>query len=66
MRPFLLFLFLFVSPLLATPAKILSSLLDPAKIATLKGERPINTRLYKVLYWLEIASREGAEVSAVN
>ena len=49
---FLLYLLL-GSPLLATPAENLSSLLDPAKIATLKGERPINTRLYKVLYWVE-------------
>ena len=64
MKFLLLFLFL-VSPLLAQPAKILSSLLDPAKIATLKGERPVNTRFYKVLYWVEIAEREGAEVSAV-
>ena len=30
--------------------EILAPLLDPLKVATLKGERPINTRLYKVLY----------------
>ena len=47
------------SPLMAAPdtpaeiaSEILVTLLDPAKVATLKGDRPANTRLYKVLYWL--------------
>lgn len=45
--------------------QILAPLLDPAKVATLKGDRPANARLYKVLGWLETARRQGGEVSAV-
>lgn len=45
--------------------QILAPLLDPAKVATLKGDRPANTRLYKVLYWLETARERGGEVFAV-
>ena len=51
-----------------TPAEIarevLAPLLDQAKIATLKGDRPINTRTYKVHYWLEIGHRAGGDVPA--
>ena len=64
MKILLLFLLL-ISHLLASPAEIVSSLLDPVKIATLKGDRPVNMRLYKLLYWVGIASREGVEVSAM-
>jgi hypothetical protein len=35
--------------------KILAPLIDPVKVATLKGDRPANARLYKVLGWLETA-----------
>lgn len=45
--------------------QILAPLLDPAKVATLKGDRPANPRLYKVLYWLETARALGGEVGAV-
>ena len=45
--------------------QILAPLLDPAKVATLKGDRPANPRLYKVLYWLETAREMGGDVSAV-
>lgn len=34
-------------------------------VATLKGDRPANSRLYKVLYWLETAQRGGGDVSTV-
>lgn len=44
---------------------ILGPLLDPAKVATLKGDRPINTRLYRVLGWLETARQAGGDVSRV-
>ncbi len=40
-------------------------MLDPAKVATLKGDRPANARLYKVLGWLETARLEGGDVSTV-
>lgn len=59
-------------PLLATPEtpdeiakQILAPLLDPVKVATLKGDRPANQRLYKVLYWLETARQRGGEVGGV-
>lgn len=45
--------------------QILAPLLDPAKVATLKGDRPANPRLYKVLYWLETARERGGDVSKV-
>jgi len=35
-----------------TPAPAIASLPDPAKLATLKGERAANPRLYKCLYGL--------------
>jgi len=40
---------------------IIAPLLDPAKVATLKGDRPANTRLYRILYWLETARLTGGE-----
>jgi hypothetical protein len=52
-----------------TPEKIaneiLAPLLDPAKVATLKGDRPANTRLYKILYWIEKAQRAGGDAATV-
>lgn len=39
--------------------EIIAPLIDPAKVATLKGDRPANARLYRVLYWLETARRAG-------
>lgn len=44
---------------------ILAPLLDPAKIATLRGDRPANARLYKVLGWLETARQAGGDVDEV-
>lgn len=59
-------------PLVAAPespdeiaSQILAPLLDPAKVATLKGDRPANPRLYKVLGWLETARQAGGDVSKV-
>lgn len=37
----------------------LASLSDPVKLATLKGERPANTRVRKIVYWLESARING-------
>ena len=58
-----------VSPIVAAPTtpaeiakEVIAPLLDQAKIATLKGDRPINTRTYKVHYWLEIGHRAGGDV----
>jgi len=36
-----------------------AALTDPAKLATLKGERAANDRLHKILAWLEEARRAG-------
>jgi hypothetical protein len=52
-----------------TPRLALTSLCDPAKIATLEGDRAANPRVRKIAYWLETARREGrdprAEMDAV-
>jgi hypothetical protein len=42
-----------------TPRLALTSLCDPAKIATLEGDRAANPRVRKIAYWLEVARREG-------
>lgn len=47
------------------PAVILSSLVDPAKIDKLQGERAANPRLRKMIYWLETARRSGDDPEAV-
>jgi hypothetical protein len=47
------------------PAVILSSLVDPAKIDKLQGERAANPRLRKMIYWLETARRAGDDPEAV-
>lgn len=45
--------------------EIIAPLLDPAKVETLKGDRPANARLYRVLYWLETARQEGGNPAQV-
>lgn len=45
--------------------EIIAPLIDPAKVAKLKGDRPANSRMYKVLYWLETARVAGAKPSEV-
>lgn len=49
----------------AIARQILAPLLDPVKVATLKGDRPANQRLYKILHWLEIARQRGGDVPAI-
>ena len=63
---------LLVLPLTAAPQtadgiarEILAPLLNPANVATLKGDRPANARLYKVLGWLETSRQGGGKVSGV-
>jgi hypothetical protein len=41
---------------------VIASLIDPAKLETLKGDRAANNRLRKVAYWLENAQREGDDL----
>jgi len=43
----------------------IASLTDPAKLATLKGERVANPRLQKCVYWLATAKAEGEKPEAV-
>jgi hypothetical protein len=51
-----------------TPSKsalAIASLTDPAKLATLKGERAANPRLQKCVYWLAYAEEQGQKPEAV-
>jgi len=48
-----------------TSAFVLASLTDPAKLATLKGERAANPRLQKCVYWLAYAEEQGQKPEAV-
>ena len=50
---------------MAVPAKAIASLTDPAKLATLKGERAANSRLQKCVYWLAHAEEQGEKPEAV-
>jgi len=49
----------------STPAKAIASLTDPAKLATLKGERAANPRLQKCVYWLAYAEEQGEKPETV-
>ena len=49
----------------STPAVALASLTDPAKLATLKGEREAILRLQKCVYWLAYAEGQGVKPEAV-
>jgi hypothetical protein len=42
----------------------LTSLSDPAKIATLESDRAANPRIRKIAYWLEVARQDGREPEA--
>ena len=56
------------SALMATPstaAVAIASLTDPAKLATLKGERAANPRLQKCVYWLAFSEEQGEKPEAV-
>lgn len=64
----LILFFLLAFPVLAErdiAKDIIAPLLDPAKVATLKGDRPANERMYRVLGWLETARQAGGDVSKV-
>lgn len=59
--------FLFSISVLAkdtTPALAIANLTDPAKLATLKGERAANPRLQKCVYWLAYAEEQGNKPEA--
>ena len=49
----------------STPASAIASLSDPAKLATLKGERESSPRLQKCVYWLAYAEEQGQKPEAV-
>ena len=66
--------FLFALLLVAAPsikagtsasAVAIASLTDPAKLATLKGERAANPRLQKCVYWLAYAEEQGERPEVV-
>ena len=68
MKPLLAFL-LFAACQLSTasgsPSLAIANLTDPAKLATLKGERAANPRLQKCVYWLAYAEEQGQKPEAV-
>ena len=49
----------------STPARAIASLTDPAKLATLKGEREANPRLQKCVYWLAYSEEQGQKPEVV-
>ena len=48
-----------------TAEEAIASLTDPAKLATLKGERAANPRLQKCFYWLAYAEEQGEKPEVV-
>jgi len=48
-----------------SPIIAIASLTDPAKLATLKGERAANPRLQKCVYWLAYAEERGEKPETV-
>ena len=49
----------------STPAVAIATQTDPAKLATLKGERAANPRLQKCVYWLAYAEEQGEKPEVV-
>ena len=49
----------------STSAKAIASLTDPAKLATLKGEREGSPRLQQCVYWLARAEEQGEKPEAL-
>ena len=49
----------------STAAVAIAKQTDPAKLATLKGERAANSRLQKCVYWLAYAEEQGEKPEAV-
>lgn len=46
---------------LSIEAKALANLIDPLKLASLKGDRAANSRFCKIAYWLESTRRSGQD-----
>lgn len=68
MKRLLLFFCLVVSPLWGgetDPAAILTPLLDPQMLDVLKGDRAANSRLRRMMFWLETARNDGNDPEAV-
>ena len=49
----------------STAAVAIAAQTDPAKLATLKGERAANPRLQKCVYWLAYAEEQGEKPEVV-
>jgi len=49
----------------STAAVAIAAQTDPAKLATLKGERAANPRLQKCVYWLANAEEQGEKPEVV-
>jgi fructose-specific component phosphotransferase system IIB-like protein len=49
----------------STAAVAIAAQTDPAKLATLKGERAANPRLQKCVYWLANAEEQGEKPEAI-
>jgi hypothetical protein len=49
----------------STAAVAIAEQTDPAKLATLKGERAANPRMQRCVYWLATAEAEGQKPEAV-
>lgn len=49
----------------STPALAIAAQTDPAKLATLKGERAANPRMQRCVYWLASAEAAGEKPEAV-
>jgi len=49
----------------STAAGAIAAQTDPAKLATLKGERAANPRMQKCVYWLAYAEEQGQRPEAV-
>ena len=69
MKQLILLLLLSATPSImaapSTAAVAIASQTDPAKLATLKGERAANPRLQKCVYWLAYAEEQGEKPEAV-
>jgi hypothetical protein len=69
MPKLLLALLLAAAPsIMAAPSTAVAAIpeqTDPAKLATLKGERAANPRLQKCVYWLAYAEEQGEKPEAV-
>ena len=53
------------APIPDMAVEIITPLIDPAKLDTLKGKRAANRRLRLVCYHLEVARRDGQESAAI-